>query len=94
MLHAEWAFYEADLALPEGLSATKGDKLCALSDPCGTEGFAMTAALGSESVGVLPGEAGVLGGYSLYLDRWFSQQPSTGCDGGDSYIVLSITQAP
>ncbi|MBK8254772.1 MAG: hypothetical protein IPK82_19195 [Polyangiaceae bacterium] len=94
MFHAEWAFYEADLALPEGIGAARGDKLCASADACETEGFAMTATLGAESVGVLPGEAGVVSGYKLYLDRWFSQKPSSGCDGGDSFIVLSITRAP
>lgn len=95
VVHVEWAMYEEELALPDGLAVARGDQVCASpDDPCETEGHSVTASAGGESAVVQPGEAGVVGGLRVYLDHYWILSVSSACDAGDAHIRMAVTPAP
>lgn len=92
VVHTEWTFYENELALPEGIMLTVGDMVCdSPEDPCKTQGYAVTLSKAPDNLAVMPGESATLGSLRVYLDRYWRQSPSSGCDGGDSHILISVT---
>lgn len=95
VLHVEQATYEAEVALPDGVTVAKGDKECASPDDlCKVDGYAVVATAGPESVTIAGGESGDAGGFRVYVDRYWTAQASSGCDGGDANILLSVTPSP
>lgn len=95
VVHVEWATYEDEIALPDGVTIERGDEACSSpDDPCLTEGYSVTASAGGESAVIAPGEAGVVGGLRVYLDRYWTQNVSSACDGGDASVLLAVTPAP
>jgi len=87
--------YEDEVALPDGVTVAKGERVCSSpEDPCLTEGHWVTASAGGESAVIQPGESGTVGGLRVYLDHYWTQNVSSACDGGDSHIRLSVTPAP
>ncbi len=95
VLHVEQATYEAEVALPDGVTVAKGDKTCeSPGDACKTEGYSAIMSAGGESATIAGGESGDAGGFRMYVDRYWTRQASSGCDGGDAYIVLAMTPSP
>ncbi|MFO0590631.1 MAG: hypothetical protein U0441_24020 [Polyangiaceae bacterium] len=95
ILHIEQATYEAEVKLPDGVTVAKGDMECdSPDDACKTQGFAVSATVGATSISIAEGASGDVGGYTVYADRYWSESPSTGCDGGDADIRLAVTPTP
>lgn len=95
VIHVERSTYEADVALPDDVTVVKGDQECdSPTDACKTAGFAVSASVGGSTTTIAEGETGEVNGYTVYVDRYWSQSPSTGCDGGDADIRLAVTPTP
>ncbi|MEZ4293456.1 MAG: hypothetical protein R3B70_00645 [Polyangiaceae bacterium] len=93
--HAEQAYYEAELALPDGVAIARGEQVCASpEDFCQIEGYSATVVVGEESAGVMAGESVTLGGYRTYVDRYFTLKTSSACDSGDADIRVAVLPAP
>jgi hypothetical protein len=95
VVHSEWAMYEEELALPDGVTVARADQVCSSpDDPCKTEGYSVTASAGAETASIQPGESGVVGGLRIYVDHYWMQQVSSACDGGAAHIRMAVTPAP
>lgn len=95
VVQIEQASWEADVALPGGMTIGRAEKVCdSLSDPCQIEGYDPAIQSGDEVLQIPAGESGDVGGYRVYVDRYWTAKPSSGCDGGDADIRLSIAPSP
>ena len=95
VIHVELATVEQEVALPDGLGLARGDQVCSSpEDPCKTEGYTATATLADSIVDLTPGETTNLSTKRIYLDRYWLEKISSGCDGGGAHILLSVTVNP
>lgn len=93
--HVEQATYEDEVALPDGVAVARGEQACSSpDDACMTEGYSVTASAGGQSATIAPGEAGIVGGLRVYVDRYWLQNVSSACDAGDASVLLAVTPAP
>ena len=92
VVHVEWATAEDEVALPDGLALARADQVCSSpEDACAVNGYAAQVVSGEQVVDVPPGETTTVGAHRVYLDRYWLQSISSGCDGGGAFIVLSVT---
>lgn len=95
VVQIEQVSWETEVALPDGMTIGRAEMVCdSLSDPCQIEGYDPAIQSGDEVLQIPAGESGDIGGYRIYVDRYWTAKPSSGCDGGDADIRLSIAPSP